>query len=239
MSKWKKAILISSEFQTIDIKLLKFKPQIWKKHKAGQYYNLKIPNTSNNSYRSFTTISPPEEKETLDFAIQLFKNGLLSPKLFDLKMGDQIEIQGPLGEFYWDSKQTKSLLLIASGSGITPFISMLRHHLNNLDKRDITLLLSAHSEKDLPFLKEVKHISKMDKNVKVNFIFTKNTPKKRIDQKVLREIINGISDQKNLNVYIAGSITFVENIYLSLIKMNISSNKIYRERFGPNIYEQS
>lgn len=237
MSKWKKAVLISSQFQTPDVKLLSFKTERWKKHKAGQYYNLRIPNNSKNSYRSFTTVSAPEQKEILEFGIQLFRNGLVSPKLFNLKRGDLIEIQGPLGEFYWESRQNKSLLLIAGGSGITPFISMLRHHLNNFNSRRIILLLSAHSEKDLPFLEEIRKISKVDKNINVHLLFTKSPPKKRIDQKILKEIIESILDLKNLSIYIAGPTTFVENIYLSLIKIKIPVNKIYRERFGPNIYK--
>lgn len=239
MRSWKKATLISSKFQTPDITLLSFKTEGLKKHKAGQYYNIRIPNTSKNSYRSFTVVSSPEEKGIIEFGIQLLQGGSLSPKLFNLKKGDAIEIEGPLGDFYWESKQKRSLLLIAGGSGITPFISMLRHHLNNLSAREITLLLSSNSERDLPFLKELKNISKIDKNINLHFVFTKNSPKKRINQNTLKEILKGISDLKNLNIYIAGSTSFVENIYVSLVKNNIAPEKIYRERFGPNIYENT
>jgi ferredoxin-NADP reductase len=231
MSKWQRATLVDSKHLTKKIKSLIFSLHNFKKHKSGQYYDLRLLDHP-KAVRSFSTASSPED-DHLEFGIQLLKGGALSPHLFTLKKGEQLELNGPKGEFVWSPKSNEPLLLIAGGSGLVPFMSILRHHYNNFKKRKIILLLSTKSEKDLIYKKELSTMQKKDENLKIVINLTPNESK-RINQTVLDKTLSEF--EKTPQIYICGSTAFTDNIYNVLLKLGVSSKFIKRERFGPFLY---
>ena len=68
----------------------------------------------------------------LEFLVRRIPNGRISTALSDLKTGDQIEIQGPFGEFCISEKSSRSdkFLFIATGTGIAPFHSFISTYPN-------------------------------------------------------------------------------------------------------------
>lgn len=230
---WQKAKLINSKQLTSNVKSFFFSASNLKKHKSGQYFDLKL--TNNKSARSFSVASSPKIGY-LEFVIQKIDSGKLSPFLFDLKIGDEIEINGPRGDFYFLSNSKKDLLLIAGGTGIVPFISILRHHYKNFKERKINLIYSVTSESDLLFKNEFNKYRESDSNLTIHYVFTRNNTNQRINLRVLSDLLNNSSISSS-SIYIAGSTSFVENIYSNLIKLGFSSRSISRERFGPNVYD--
>lgn len=227
MVKWQKAKLTNSEKLTEKIKSLIFSVSNWKEYKAGQYYDIRLDEKS--AHRSFSIVSSPKEKGGLEFAIELLKGGEVSPQLFNLKLDDEVEISGPKGNFYCDFKKPHNLLLIAGGSGVTPFISVLRDLNNTKLSKKIILLVSVGLSEDIPYLKELEDYSKNFNNFKFIKIITKSNSK-RIDHVLLNTILQEFS---NLKIFISGSTSFVENIYSILNKLGVKQTDIYRERFGP------
>ncbi len=227
MRKWQKAKLAKSEKITEKIRSLIFAVNDWKEYKAGQYYDIRL--NAHFSHRSFSIVSSPKEKEVLEFAIELLKGGEVSPKLFNLKLGEVVEISGPKGNFYCDLKKPYDLLLIAGGSGVTPFISMLRDLNKTNTSKKITLLVSINTSEEIPYLKELESYSKNFNNLKFIKIITKNSSK-RIDANLLNSVIKEFNNRK---IFISGSTSFVENIYSILNKLGVKQTDIFRERFGP------
>lgn len=232
MSRWQKAVLVHSELLTPNIKSLSFEVEGIKKYKSGQYFNIRLPEYP-KSIRSFSTASSPEEKGILEFGIQLLNGGALSPKLFNLKKGQQVEISGPFGSFTWKSNNKKPLLLIAGGSGLVPFISMLRHHYNNYVKRKINLLISIKTAQELIYSNELKKMQQKDQDLQIELHLTKES-NGRINQELLQKSIQ-IFKTAPL-IYVCGSTAFTDNVYNMLLKLGVESKHIFRERFGPFIY---
>ncbi len=56
--------------------------------------------------------------------------GFMSRHLCSMKVGDEIEFNGPLGEFVWEKKRAESavhrLVLVGMGTGVTPLVQLLR-----------------------------------------------------------------------------------------------------------------
>src|SRR3989344_2181438 len=99
-NRWVKAKLLNSKFLTKKIKSLTFSTKVWKANKPGQYYDLR--KNSNSPYRSFSVVSSSNKKGILEFAIELLDSGKVSPDLFELKIGETIEVRGPFGNFTWE-----------------------------------------------------------------------------------------------------------------------------------------
>lgn len=79
--------------------------------------------------RWYSIASSPEE-EGLSILYTLVEDGELTPRLFDLVPGSTIYLQEPRGQFVeqaaWVRNPASTIWWIANGTGIAPFVSMLR-----------------------------------------------------------------------------------------------------------------
>ena len=93
--------------------------------KAGQYLVLNIP--GENNAREYSIYSP-DNVPYIDLLIKEVTDGDVSVKLKSLKMGTKLEISGPFGFFVLrenDQKENRHFTFISTGTGISPFRSMI------------------------------------------------------------------------------------------------------------------
>jgi len=95
------------------------------KYRAGQHISLGI--LGDYQSREYSIYSG-ERDDHLEVLVKEVKDGYFTPKLSKLKPGDLVEVHGPFGKFRVDEKQLADhkYVLIASGTGIAPFRSMVR-----------------------------------------------------------------------------------------------------------------
>ncbi len=124
-----------------------------KPFKAGQFCFLRLNKNKLHARHPFTISSIPGDD--LSFTIKLA--GRFTQTAKDLKEGDEIFIDGPFGNF--TPKPEKDLVFIAGGVGITPFMSIIRDHLKNNIKQNITLIYGSRSQSDIIFREELDNIN--------------------------------------------------------------------------------
>ena len=80
--------------------------------------------------RAYCIASDSRAAERLEFFVTLILSGELTPRLFNLKVGDRLFV-GPRAEgvFTLDPASTKHVLMIATGTGLAPYMSMIRNEL--------------------------------------------------------------------------------------------------------------
>jgi benzoate/toluate 1,2-dioxygenase reductase subunit len=88
----------------------------------GQYVNLGVPCTGET--RSYSFASAPGD-DRLGFLIRDIPAGLMSGFIRAAAPGAAVEFTGPSGSFYLRDV-TRPLLFLAGGTGLAPFLSMLR-----------------------------------------------------------------------------------------------------------------
>lgn len=92
--------------------------------RAGQCFNVGIPGMGIN--REYSMCSSPADPY-LEFLIRAVQGGRVSERLSKLRTGDEVEIDGPYGEFCIDNRNlNEEFLFVASGTGIAPFISFVK-----------------------------------------------------------------------------------------------------------------
>ena len=92
--------------------------------KPGQYIVVGTPGSrERREYSIYSSAISP----FLEVLVKEVDNGEVSRKLKRLKPGDQLEVEGPFGYFVLDGHkvQNNEFLFIASGTGISPFHSMI------------------------------------------------------------------------------------------------------------------
>ena len=114
--------------------------------KAGQFValGLKLDDHHNITYRPFSLSSPPEEKRYFEFYIKSASEYVMSKftsKLFKMFEGDLLYWRNPAGMFTIEDQKadgtpdTRRLVLVASGTGLAPFISYILH-LKNIKSKE-------------------------------------------------------------------------------------------------------
>lgn len=106
------------KFAPKDHELFDFKP--------GQYATLGLDVGDEFVARAYSIASSPYEREYLELYINEIGDGQLTPSLFNLRHGDEVHYMGPKGVFTLEKSDASHLLLIATGTGLAPYVSMLR-----------------------------------------------------------------------------------------------------------------
>jgi ferredoxin/flavodoxin---NADP+ reductase len=110
-----------------DLALFHFHPPEPFNFTAGQYATIALENQGELVQRAYSIASSPDEPY-LEFFIELVPRGLLTPKLWELRVGSEVLIRKRIvGDFVLDgvSGRTRHLML-ATVTGIAPFVSIIR-----------------------------------------------------------------------------------------------------------------
>jgi ferredoxin-NADP reductase len=239
---WQIATLERAEQAAANVKTLVFRVPVWVPHQAGQHYDIRL--TAPNGYqaeRSYSLANPPEEEGVLSFGVELLENGEVSPYLWNLPLGGQVEVRGPIGgHFIWNVGMPGPLVLIAGGSGMVPLVAMLRHHEKHISDdagRDIVFIISVRKVEYLLYKEELEKLSQRDPHLRVVVTVTDGAPddwlgyRGRISEEMFTKELNFVKDQMPLT-YVCGPTGFVEAATKLLIGIGYNPHQIKTERFG-------
>ena len=115
----------------------------------GQYVDVLLPDGHTRSY-SIASEPSAEGVIALELHIRHSPGGLFTDRVFStLKEGELLRIRGPLGTFYLREKSTKPIVLVATGTGISPLLSMLRYAVMKGVDRQMRLYWGGRRHGDL------------------------------------------------------------------------------------------
>lgn len=107
--------------------------------------------------RAYSISSASHDREFLEFYVSLVRSGSLTPRLFALKIGDPVWLSPKMTGMFTmqDIPADQNLVLIATGTGLAPYMSMLRTHLDSGNSRRFAVLHGAYHSWDLGYRNEL------------------------------------------------------------------------------------
>lgn len=113
--------------------------------------------------RVYCIASSAANRQFLEFFIHLVPAGLLTPRLFNLKIGDRLWLSDRVtGAFTFEHvPDDANIVLIATGTGLAPYVSMLSTHLKFATQRQVAVIHGARHSWDLgyrPILMSMQHL---------------------------------------------------------------------------------
>lgn len=135
---------------------------------AGQYLTFRFDTVADKPVvRSYTMSSSPNQGDICSFTVKRVEKGLISNWLCDhVQVGHILRARGPIGRFIYEpEKDREHLVMVAAGSGVTPFVSIMRDHADRLGKpgspKRMTLLVSYRSREDLILKNDLERLAKI------------------------------------------------------------------------------
>ena len=210
----------------------------WKGHDAGQHVDVRL--TADDGYqaqRSYSIASAPKDSR-LAITVERLEDGEVSPYLVgEVKVGDKVELRGPIGGYFvWKAETSSPLLLVAGGSGVVPLMAMIRHRAALGSNVPVRLLYSSRTADDIIYKEELNRIAASGDGVAVAYTLTRSQPDgwkgyaRRIDGNMVREI--AWPKEQSPMVFICGPTSFVESAAGLLVDLGYDPLKIKTERFG-------
>ena len=207
-------------------------------YRPGQYVNLFLTIGNIRTSRPYSMVSSPDQ-ETLELAVRTYKDGFVAPWLFDnLAVGDKVESTGPVGTFCYEPLiHGCDLVFIAGGSGITPFVAMLRDKVvRGDDELKIHLLYGSRITRDVIFKKELEAAAKEVPGFSWSLVISEPAKSYKglkgfIDADLIRSEIQGDPTKKTW--FICGPNALHDLVEASLREIGVPAHRIRKELYGP------
>lgn len=227
------------EFKLINDTPLNFKP--------GQFISLNFKKNAEFVRRNFSIANVPDIfSTTIEIAATFVPNGVASTNLWNMQPGDTITASGPFGIFVLkpeDLITTKRYILVATGTGVTPYRAMLRQLKQILEQHNTTIILlfGVRDPKELIYGDEFINFSKQQSKFKFIACYSRYKP---MDPNSLQthEKLGYVQDQLitlNINpkedlAYLCGNPNMVDAALASLESLGLHKHKIRREKYISN-----
>ncbi len=116
--------------------------------------------------RAYSIASSSEEREYVEFYISEVKSGALTPRLFALNVGDKVFLSPKAtGMFTLDQVPAEqNLIFIGTGTGLAPYMSMIRTHVEAGESRQFFVLHGARNSWDLGYRTELFYLQRFAPN---------------------------------------------------------------------------
>lgn len=110
--------------------------------------------------RAYSIGSTPEERDYLEFYIAIVPTGVLTSRLASVKVGDRVFCQPKVtGTFTLEGvPKDKNLILVSTGTGLAPFMSMIRTSSTWQTERSITIIHGVRYPEDFAYAQELRNL---------------------------------------------------------------------------------
>lgn len=118
--------------------------------------------------RAYSIASPPSEKHWLEFYIVAVDEGALTPRVFDIEIGDRLFMDPKIkGHFtITNVPDGKNLVTVATGTGLAPFLSMYHQYKDTPGRfNQFVFIHGVRVEEDLGYKDMLESLAKQDPRV--------------------------------------------------------------------------
>jgi benzoate/toluate 1,2-dioxygenase reductase component len=197
----------------------------------GQYANVSVPGTDQRRCYSF---SSPPSAVTLSFLVRDILSGVMSTYLREKVVpGTPVEFTGPLGSFYLRDIK-RPLLLLAGGTGLAPFLSMLGKIAEIGSTHPIHLVYGVTNDVDLVDIEQLEEsVTRIPGFTFSTCVAATDSPHPRKGY-VMAHVEAGHLNGGDVDVYLCGPPPMVDAVRAWLGEQRVTPANFYYEKFSPS-----
>ncbi len=212
-------------------------------HRPGQYMTLTLNINGQIVKRSYTIASSPSQRGHVELTIKRNPEGLVSRYMHDVvKEGDKIRIGAPGGKFFFDDHQSKAVVLIAGGVGITPLISIIRYLTDRSWRGKIFFINAIRSQHDRIYETELSNLANRFGNLHVLTYFSQSKPTAVVANPSERwqeksgyinadDLLAFVPGLRELPIFLCGPDAMMQAVRKTVVSLGVPNEQISTEEF--------
>lgn len=198
------------------------------KYQPGQFILVKIQDNP-EMYRAFSISGSSDDGSEIRVTVKRVENGYGSEILFNkFRVGQRVELEGPMGCELVVDRQADKLLLVAGGIGITPFVPIVRDLIKeNTSQRHITLVYGVNQADELIYDEVFTQIA--DNNPEFEYLrVVANDPKWQGARGFVTDVLKTLPVSGS-RVYMCGPQPMIDAVLALLKQKGVSADSIHYE----------
>jgi len=207
--------------------------------KAGQFITLHIEGSTKTLHRSYSIANVPNQTNTVEIACAYVEGGVATGLLFSLKPGESILASGPFGLFVLKEERPARYILVATGTGITPYRSMLDEIKNRLEnihpELEVVLVFGVRNRSELLFKDEFLQFAAKHPQFKLTVCYSKQTVNRLESFERYGHVQDSFGDlQLDPNkdiVYLCGNPNMIDDAFALLTEKGFDKRNVRREKY--------
>lgn len=199
-------------------------------YRPGQHMNVFL---DDGTHRSFSMASPPQSNE-VDFHVRRIPGGRFTEgHLAQLQAGDMLDVEIPLGTFRYHEEDYRQLVMVATGTGLSPIKSILESLMDDPACPPVSLYWGARTEADLYLHDEIGEWGR--RLYEFNYVPVLSRASAAWQGRrghVQQAVLQDIGDLSEHSVYMCGSPVMISDAKQAFLARNASVDHIYVDGFN-------
>lgn len=202
---------------------------------AGQYINILL---ADDQRRAFSFANPPHEKGLIELHIRRIPGGRFTSFVFtDLKVGDTLQFEGPLGSFVLHDSALP-ILFVAGATGFAPIKSIVEDAFHRGIVRPMWLYWGVRHPSELYLLDLAQLWAREHANFHFVPVLSDATPEDAWPGRtgmVHEAMLHDFPNLQGHEVYVCGSVKMVESAIPAFLSQGLSGDACFSDAFLPSI----
>jgi len=204
--------------------------------RPGQYMIFQIPSGDGHEVirRSYSISTPPSDKRHFEICVRAVAGGHGSNWVHRLRTGAKITCEGPVGDFVL-ADDDLDIVMVATGTGMSPIKSMLLHLLDQRSTRRVRLLFGVRTVQDLFYTDLLRGLEAHYPQFSYEIVLSSPDPalwagaKGRVTQLVDARV--STDDAARTEAYLCGSRGMIGDVSAILRAKGVAPERIHFENF--------
>jgi len=201
---------------------------------AGQYISVSVPVGGYIHSRPYSLTSSPRSAGLgfYEIAVEEIEGGLVSRALSELEVGTALTVSEPMGFFTYEPlRDSREVVAIAGGSGVTPFVSLARAIADGIEDCSLTLLYGCNKKCDLLFENELRELAASEK-IKVAFVLSGENAEGYESGFITADMIRKYAGEGDITLFVCGPRAIHDHIDGLSAELSLSARRLRHETYG-------
>ena len=209
--------------------------------RAGQYVSLQVKIGGSLVSRPYSIVSTPRQALENKLVLAVEDAGFVSGYLCKTAaVGDRFVMTEPSGEFHYETlRDSKDIICIAGGSGITPFFSMAEAIADGIEDFELTILYGSRTAEGILLREELDAVAaRSGGRVKVVHVLSDEEREGYEHGFLTAELVKKYAPEGDYSVFMCGPQAMYDYEEQELQKLSLPRRRIRRELSGDCIMSE-
>ena len=203
----------------------------------GQFITIHFEHEGKMLRRSYS-VATVDASGLIEFAAGYFPGGPASELLFNLKVGEQLATTGPFGRLILKDDDIERYVFIATGTGVTPFRSMLPELAKRMNNNalKVSLSLGVQRRNNLLYGDEFIDFANKHENFDFRAFYSREALAAEAKDFECEGYVQTGFGELNLDpqkdiIYLCGNPNMIDEAFATLKEMGFGPRNVRREKY--------